>query len=436
VRFDRAYCQFPLCNPSRSSMLTGRHPTTTGVYGNREWFGAAHPDWVSLPRHFRQNGYRTFRAGKIFHGGIDDTEAWSEGGEPRQFTAPPAGPPAGPSVARQPIGAPAEADRLAQLTREDRARAPESDRWEAVEDDAAAGLGDTAVADRTIAYLRRQDGTPFFIACGLSKPHSPLVAPKRFFEPYAREAVVLPPDFAPRPTVPPGFPAGSIRPLNADLFIRREAGAEEARDMIRAYRACVSYVDWNVGRVLDALEELGLGERTIVVFLGDHGYQLGEKGKWSKAGSLWEQGARIPLVIHDPRARGNGRSSPRTVQAVDLYPTLVDLCGLPRPPGIEGRSLRPLLRDPATPWPYPAFTVWSERGRWLSGVAVRTERWRYAEFFGPGAGAMLIDPQSDPSETTNLVHDPRHAATVAELSELVRRYAAGRTEPPVEAPRP
>jgi iduronate 2-sulfatase len=291
--------------------------------------------------------------------------------------------------------------------------------------------------ERTIAHLRRQRGAaaPFFMACGLSKPHSPLVAPRRFFELYPPASILLPPDFAPRPTVPAGFPAGSIRPQNADLFIRRDASEPEARDMIRAYRACVSYVDWNVGRVLAALEELGLAGNTVVVVLGDHGYQLGEKGKWSKAGSLWEQGTRIPLIIHDPRARGNGRASARTVQALDLYPTLADLAGLPRPPGLEGRSLRPLLSDPEAGWEVPAFTVWSERGRFLSGVAVRTERWRYARFYGPGAGDMLTDPRADPHELTNLAADPRHAATVAELSALVEGYAGEQAEPAPQARR-
>jgi arylsulfatase A-like enzyme len=426
VRFDRAYSQYPLCNPSRTSLLTGRRPTTSTVYGNRHWFGADHPDWVSLPRHFRDNGYRTLRAGKIFHGGIDDTDAWSEGGEPRRFSQ------GRGSEARrspQPLAPAAEAERLERLSAQDRAGAPESDRWEAV-DDGAPSLGDDLVADRTIQYLRTYGAgpQPFLIACGFSKPHSPLVAPRRFFDLYRSDAILLSRDFAPRPTVPPGFPAGSIRPLNADLFIRRDATPEQARDMIRGYRACVSYVDWNVGRVLVELDRLRLRDNTIVVFLSDHGYQLGEKGKWSKAGSLWELGTRVPLILRDPRARGNGRPSARTVQLLDLYPTLAELCHLPRPRGLEGRSLRPLLDVPDRPWPHPAFSVWSERGDWLSGVAVRTERWRYAEFYGIGAGSMLTDPVADPDEVTNLAADPRYASTVKELSAVLSRYAKGRTE--------
>lgn len=199
--------------------------------------------------------------------------------------------------------------------------------------------------------------------------------------------------------------------------------------MIRAYRACVSYTDWNVGRVLAALDAAGLRESTIVVLWSDHGYQLGEKGKWSKAGSLWEQGARVPLIIHDPRARGNGRPSPRVVELLDLYPTLTELCGLPRPEGLEGRSLAPLLQEPETPSTRPAYTVWNERGRGITGVVVRTERWRYAEFFGPGAGAFLTDPVNDPHELTNLASDPKHDAVVQELAALAREHVAGRIEP-------
>ncbi|MBE2214852.1 MAG: sulfatase [Opitutaceae bacterium] len=429
VLFERAYTNYPLCCPSRTSMLTGRHPTTTRLYGNREWIGAWHPDWVTLPRHFKNHGYTTLRTGKIFHAGIDDTEAWHEGGEKRLYgdnTQPPPDPATLPPIP--------EAEELARIERmlaADVARAPSSDRWEAVEDPAAiSALGDTQVGDRAVNYLRAhaQDTTPFFLMCGFSKPHSPLVAPKEFFDLYDVDDIILPPDFAARPTVPEGFPRGAIRPINADLFIRRDATPEAARAMIRAYLACISYVDWNVGRVLAELDRLGLRENTIVVFWSDHGYQLGEKGKWSKAGSLWEQGTRVPFIVHDPRVAGNGRASPRVVQAVDIYPTLLDLCGLPRADGIEGLSLAPLLHDPHAPWDHPAFTVWSERNRGLSGVVVRTERWRYAEFFGPGAGAMLTDPLHDPYETQNLAGDPRYAAIVAELSAVLHRYADGTTE--------
>jgi arylsulfatase A-like enzyme len=430
VRFEHAYCQYPLSGPSRSSLLTGRRPTTSGLYSNanREFFGATYPDWISLPKYFKQHGYASLRTGKIFHGGIDDTEAWTEGGEERRWSAPVST--GAPSYASSERVFTALARNLPKLTPGPVDPNSHSDRWEAVSGSAVDSLGDTRVANRAIEYIRqsRNAGQPFFIACGFSKPHSPLIAPAEFFEQYPLENIPLPPDFASLPSVPAGFPAGSIRRTNADLFINRSASPEEARAMIRAYLACVSYVDWNVGRVLAELDKQGLRENTIIVFWADHGYQLGEKGKWSKAGSLWEQGARVPFIILDPRAKGNGRPSPRIVEMLDIYPTLIDLCGLPPYRELEGVSLKPLLDNPDGEWNRPAYTIWNEHNKGITGVVVRTERWRYAEFFGIGAGAFLTDPVNDPHELRNLVYDPQYRDIVAELHKLAADYVAGKTE--------
>jgi iduronate 2-sulfatase len=398
VRFERAYCQFPLCNPSRTSLLTGRHPTTTGVLDNVTWFGALHPDWVSLPRLFQMMGYATLRTGKIFHGGIDDADAWTEGGEKRNFEG-------------------------AINDKRVKQNVQNSDRQVVLDGDGEAHA-DFKTAERAMDYLRRHKDRPFFLACGFTRPHSPMIAPRKLFERYDPAQVTLPPDFATKPTVPPGFPKLSVPARNGDLFVEREASPELARDMIRAYWASATWVDWNVGRVLDELDRLGLRENTIIIFWGDHGYHLGEKGKWSKHGSLFEIGTRVPLLVAAPGAPGNGKSSPRPVQALDLYPTLCELCGLKQPAGLQGHSLAPLLRDPGAAWEHAAYSVFGRADR-LVGVAVRTERFRYVEYDGGEGGAMLFEHPADSYEQRNLAEDRRFAAVRAELSALVRRHAAG-----------
>ena len=429
VRFDRNYCQFPLCNPSRSSLLTGRPPTKTGVLGNRTSFRDLHPDWVTLPQLFKDNGYISLRNGKIFHPGSDDPKAWHEAeGVPAEGEA--SGGAAGgkdlvlPST-RTP---PKPANALPALS-QDLSRAAYSDRI-VVLDGIGEGNGDYHTADSTIEHSHKYKDQPFFIACGFVKPHSPPAAPKQFFDLYDVANITLTPDFAPWPTPPPGFPSAAIRPRNADLFINRTASVAEAKEMIRAYIASISWVDWNVGRVLAELDRLGLRQKTIIVFLADHGYQLGEKGKWSKAGSLFEMGTRVPTLIAVPRAKGNGQSCYRIVQSLDIYPTLAELCDLPLPSGVEGNSLVPLLKNPRGPWNNPAYSVWSEDGMTLHGVAVRTEKWRYAEFgLGGKNGAMLLDPGTDPLEMTNLADIPQYAKVRAELSALTANYAANLIQP-------
>jgi len=433
VRFDRNYCQFPLCNPSRASLLTGRNPTKTSVLGNRTDFREAHPDWTSLPQLFKENGYVSVRAGKIFHGGIDDPKAWdnTSGGTAADEGGQQSANIGNVHVHHEPL---ANTNNLTAQTSnavaphdltEGQRRAAYSDRI-VVLDGNGENHGDYHSVDRTIENLRKYKDQPFFIACGFVKPHSPPTAPKRFFDLYNVDDIKLTPDFAPLPTVPPGFPSAAIRKHNADLFIGRNASETEAKEVIRAYLASISWVDWNIGRLLSELDHLGLRDNTIVVFLADHGYHLGEKGKWSKAGSLFEMGTRVPFIISAPAAKGNGQSSPRTVESLDLYPTLVELCGLPKQNYLEGASLTPLLENPAATWEKPAYSIWSEDGKTIHGTAVRTEKWRYAEFGKDASnGAFLIDSQADPLEIKNLANDPKYASVCDELSKLTRAYAAG-----------
>jgi arylsulfatase A-like enzyme len=394
VRFERAYCQFPLCNPSRTSLLTGRHPNTTGVFENSTYFRTAHPDWVSLPQFFKNNGYVAARTGKIFHGGIDDTEAWTTGGEARV------------DQKTRKKQNPANSDRIVKL------------------DGDGQSHGDYRTATRAVELLEEfaREGEaparPFFLAVGFTKPHSPPTAPAKLFELYDPAKIPLPPDFASIPTVPPGFPEASVTKRSGDLFIGREASPAEAREVIRAYHASLTFADTQIGRVLAALDRLKLRDKTVIVFFGDHGYHLGEKGKWSKHGSVFEVAARVPMIVCAPGGSA-GKSSPRTVQLLDIYPTLAELCGLTPPAGLEGHSLVPLVKDPQAAWSHPAYTVCNNAG--ARGQSVRTERWRYSEWNGGAAGAVLFDEQADPHEMKNLADDPAHKEVVAEMKGLLAK---------------
>lgn len=396
VRFDRAFAQYPLCNPSRSSLLTGKYPTQTSILDNEYYFRALHPDLVSLPQHFKANGYATLRSGKIFHGGIDDTDSWTEGGEARAFTG-----------AKRPPSNAEGAERVSQ-----------SDRIVVLDGDGEKN-GDYQMATRAIEMMEKYKDQPFFLAVGSGKPHSPPAAPKKFYDMYDAGKIPLPPDFATHPGAPPGFPDISIARRNTDLFIGREASEAQAREMIRAYYASVSFMDAQMGRVLDALDRLKLRDKTVVVFFGDHGYHLGEKGKWSKAYSLFDVALRVPLFISAPGMKAG--VSERTVSLLDLFPTLVDLCSLPQPYAgllkLEGADLTTLLRNPRAQWNHPAFSVVMYQGK--LGKSVRTERWHYVLWDNGKSGEMLLDVSKDPFELKNLANNPQYARVVKDMRKLL-----------------
>lgn len=423
VRFNRAYVQYPLCNPQRTSLLTGRYPTQTGVMDNRQWWGFRHPGYVSLPRYFRDHGYNTITVGKIFHIGIDDTDAWTEGGARRRY----------PDDASEAIDAAASGPRAAQNPAANPARKTATPQRAGGSDSIVVLPGDgetyqdTQHARRTVELLGKYKdaGKPFFMACGFTNPHSPPRAPKKFYDLYDIEKMELPVDFANRPTVPAGFPELSVVPRNTDLFIGRDASEAQAREMKRAYWAAVSFVDENVGRVLRGLDELGLRDNTIVIFWGDHGYHLGEKGRWSKAYSLFEVAVRAPFLLVAPGVTPKeGGVCERPVEMINLYRTLADLAGLPAPETTEGVSMRPLLRDPAAQWGRPAYSVVAYRE--FLGRTVRTDRWRYSQWVEGDSGEVLFDEQADPHELKNLAVDPRYAAQLAELRALLTKLP-GRT---------
>jgi uncharacterized sulfatase len=256
---------------------------------------------------------------------------------------------------------------------------------------------------------KHKDG-PFFIACGFFRPHVPCISSQNYFNLYPLDAIKLPEEPADHIAGIPPI-ALTVKPLNYGL------NAEQLKIFTRAYYASTSLMDAQMGRVVASLDRLKLADHTIVVFISDHGWCLGEHGQWQKR-LLFEESARVPMIIYDPDAKGNGKVSSRPVELVDLYPTLADLAGLPVPTGVEGRSLRPLVEDPQAPWDVPAFTQVTH-GK-VMGRSVRTEQWRYTEWGNDGKeGAELYDQVNDPKEYKNLIHDPAHADHLKTMEALL-----------------
>lgn len=408
VKFDRAYCQFPLCNPSRASTMTGMRPDTLKVYDLETNLRAGHPRITTLPELFKHNGYFSARVGKIYHygvprqigsGGMDDPDSWDLAINPRGRDKD-------------------EEDQIHLLTRGTGTTLGFSMSWldqNGNDEEQTDGQG----ASEAIRLLERfaREKRSFFLGTGFYRPHTPYVAPKKWFELYPKENIKLrngPADDL--NDIPPV--ALTIKPSNYGL------SDSDLKNCRRAYAAATSFVDAQVGRVLDALDRLKLTDNTVVVFISDHGYTLGEHGQWMKQ-LLFEESAHVPMIFAGPGINQGG-ASPRTVEMLDIYPTLVDLCGLPKPKHkLEGMSLVPLLRDPQAKRVRPAYsqvvrTIGTKPDtKLIMGYSVRNERWRYTEWDEGKLGSELYDHETDPHEYQNLVNDSKHVQTVTELKRLL-----------------
>lgn len=414
--FTRAYCQQAVCSPSRTSLLTARRPDTTRVYELQTHFRKTIPDVVTLPEHFRNNGYVTTSLSKIFHGGLDDPQSWSI----------PSWVPGSPAAWNTPENAARNKAQWVRLKESGLRAAPapptraqRGPAWNApdVEDNA---LPDGKTAETAIRALGELKGKPFFLATGFLKPHLPFVAPKRYFDLHPADTVRMLDYAAPPKGVPPialhNF--GELRAY-ADMPEKGEIPEAKALELIRAYYAALSYTDAQIGKVLAELDRLGLRENTIVIVWGDHGYHLGNHGLWNKH-SNFERAVHVPLIVSVPGQRG-GRKSGALTEFVDIYGSLAELCGLPKPEGVEGTSFVPLLQRPNRTWKSAAFSQYP-RGKTM-GYSIRTERYRYTEWVTPGTDdtpAELYDYDADPEESQNFAVQPDKAGLVRELSAKLK----------------
>jgi len=397
VRFERAYCQYPVCNPSRTSLLSGLRPEKTGVMTN-----GTHPtpdshDPALLPRFLRESGYFSARVGKIYH----DSKRMLDG-KPLRTTDDPAG---WDISEDEPIVG-EDAEETAAIKEAQQGGEPRRIGKLDVKDE---GTGDGWVARRVVKLMEEKlpKDRPFFLGVGFRKPHLPWVAPRKYFDLYPLEKIV-----------PPTYPADhlkSLLPIAVNKTVGQEVPVQQAKEFIAAYYACVSFVDGQVGLILDAMERLKILENTLIVFIGDHGFHLGDHGMWGKS-TLFEQSCKAPLIVCGPGI--NGGSCTRVVEFLDIYPTVVDWCGLGGVSGLQGTSLRPLLNKPDAAWDRPAHTAL--RHERVLGRSVRSERYRYTEWDGGKEGVELYDYQTDPNEWKNLAKEASVAEVVGKMKGLLK----------------
>ncbi|MEX2212499.1 MAG: sulfatase [Phycisphaeraceae bacterium] len=428
MRFDMAYCNQAVCAPSRNNLLTGARSTSLGIYSLGTNFRKAAPNAVTLPQYFKQHGYHSAGIGKVFHighGNTNDEASWSVPFHPDKVID---------------YVLPESTD--GQLTREEAlfsnkpARGlPRGAAWEKadVEDGAYA---DGRIAAEGIKRLQayKESKRPFFLALGFTKPHLPFCAPRKYWDLYDPAKLPMPEVTKP-PLGAPGFAGKTIMELNQYKPVpdNPPLTIDMTRTLIHGYYAALSYMDAQVGRVLDELDRLALDKNTIIVLWGDHGYHLGDHGMWTKH-TNYEQANRIPILFVTPQLKGAvkpGSSTKSIVETVDIYPTLCELAGLPAPKGpqpIDGRSLVPVLKDPSVVVRSHAYHCFPRR---VMGRAIRTERYRLVEWKGIDAGTdtaeyELYDYESDPLETKNWAKEKPEV--VAKLAALLAEHPGAKKQ--------
>jgi iduronate 2-sulfatase len=379
VRFTRSYCAAPVCNPSRAALMSGLLPSTSGVYDNGTDWRKAIPDSLPLTTAFRHNGYYVAGAGKIYHEAFRRDTEWDdylqkEGGDPK---------PKGNNLGVGGI-------RFAPLDCEDQ------------------DMQDYRIVSWTLEQLQKKPAQPFFLGCGLHKPHMPWNVPKKYYAMYPLDKIVLPKVLENDLDDVPPVGVAMAKPEGDHAQILKSGRWKEA---VQGYLAAISFCDAQVGRLLDGLDNSPFKDNTIIVFWSDHGWHLGEKLHWRKF-TLWEEATRAPLIWVAPGVTKPNSVCNRTVDFMSVYPTLMDLCGLATPRHVEGVSIRKLLAEPAALWDRPARTTYL-----LNNHAVRSENWRYIRYHD--GGEELYDETKDPLEWTNLAKNPQFASVKAELSKWI-----------------
>jgi len=422
VRFERAYTQFSLCNPSRASFLTGCYPGRTKVYDLSTDFRKAMPDVVTLPELFKNDGYVVGRLGKVFHKGGTKEKLDVQEGAPLSKDS---GIFEEAKLAEASEGDLSDPPRKKNKEGGGKGKEKEHEdsgynRTYAASSHPDADFTDYEIASKAIQTLEdfKKTDKPFFLAVGFIRPHTPYVAPKAFFDKIDPQKIAMPQYYQAGGEDTSKIPNPALRPNN-NIFRYEAAKGNEPREARRAYLASASWADSQIGRVLDKLKELDLDKDTIVVLTGDHGYQLGEHGLWAKQ-TLFEEGTHVPLIVAAPGVKPGVSKS--VVEQVDIYPTIAGLAGIPVPKDVQGLSLQPILADPSAKIKPAAFSTMLSAHTKLMGHAITDGRFRYIEWDGGKGGSHLYDHETDPHELKNLAEDPAQKARVAQLKAQLEKH--------------